>query len=232
MDIVKIVLNTFFSALFLLFITKMIGSRQLSELSLFDYINGITIGSIAAEMATSKNFGDAFLYLISMLVYGLFAIIIAYMSDKSLKMRYIINGKPILLMYEGKLYYDNFKKAKLDINEFLVRARNSGYFDINELHTAVFETNGKVSFLPKAENKPVISKDLKLNLPNDYPVDELIVDGVIIERSLEKIGKDTKWLMNELKNKRIIDVNDVFLATYDIKGNLKVYFKNKGKGKN
>ncbi len=232
MDYIRIILNTLFSAFFLLLITKLIGARQLSELSLFDYINGITIGSIAAEMAIAESYKNAILFLLSMIIYGLFAIFIACITDKSLKARYIINGKPILLMYEGRLFYDNFKKARLDINEFLVRARNSGYFDINELHSAVFETNGKISFLPKSEYKAVMPGDLKLNLPNDYPVHELIVDGVIITESLDKIGKTEAWLLNELKSKKIIDIKDVFIATYDIKGDLNFFLKNYNKGKN
>ncbi len=220
-----IVINTTISIIFIFLITKLIGVRQLSELSLFDYINGITIGSIAAEAAFAESYKQAFLRLLSMILYGTFAVLVSYITDKSLKLRYFINGKPVLLMYEGILIYNNFKKARLDINEFLVRARNNGYFDIDEIHTAVFETNGKVSFLPKSDYKAVTPSDLKLKIADEYPVKELIIDGVVITTALNNIGKNEKWLKNELKKQKIANICDVFLATYNIDGQLRVYSK-------
>ncbi len=231
-EFLKIVINTIISILFIFLITKLIGVRQLSELSLFDYINGITIGSIAAEIAFAESYKQALLRLLSMILYGVFAVLVSYITDKSLKLRYLINGKPVLLMYEGNLIYNNFKKARIDINEFLVRARNNGYFDINEIHTAVFETNGKVSFLPKGDYKSVTPSDLKLKLADEYPVKELIIDGVVINKVLKDIGKNKEWLKSELKKQRITDISDVFLATYNIDGKLKVYSKRSVSGKN
>lgn len=226
-----ILINSVVSVLFLFLITKLIGARQLSELSLFDYINGITIGSIAAEIAFAESFKQALLRLFAMCLYGVFAVLVSFITDKSLKLRYFINGKPVLLMYEGNLIYNNFKKVRLDINEFLVRARNNGYFDISEIHTAVFETNGKVSFLPKSDFKAVMPSDLKLKLADEYPVKEVIVDGVIIHQALNEIGKNEKWLISELKKQRISDISDVFLATYNIDSQLMLYPKRSQRGK-
>ena len=127
----------------------------MSELSLFDYVNGITIGSIAAELATAER-GEILTILIAMIIYGMITLLIAFITDKSLTMRKMITGKPITLMKQGKLYYyDGFRKARLDINEFLMKCRNNGYFDLTQVDTAVLEPNGRVSFIPTAANKPV-----------------------------------------------------------------------------
>ncbi|MDD6011557.1 MAG: DUF421 domain-containing protein [Oscillospiraceae bacterium] len=225
MDYLTVILSSLFSIAVLLAVTKIIGARQLSELSLFDYINGITIGSIAAEAATCDDFSETLKKIVAVVIYGIVTVVVSMVTDKSLTMRRFFNGAPLILMYEGKLNYGNFKKARLDIDEFMVRARNSGYFNLSDIHTAIFEANGKVSFLPMGNNKPVTPKDLKMNLPNDYPVHEIIVDGKIMNKTLEKIGKNEKWLRDEMKNKRIADIHDVFLATCDIKGETDFYLK-------
>ena len=152
MSYVQVILTALLSVVVLFLITRLIGYRQLSELSLFDYINGITIGSIAAELATSEKdkIGEI---LVAMVIYGAFAIILALITDKSITMRRIIVGNPIVLMKNGRLYYEGFKKSRIDVNEFLMKCRNNGYFDITQIDTAIMEPNGRVSFLPVSEDR-------------------------------------------------------------------------------
>lgn len=101
-------------------LTKLMGYRQMSQMSMFDYINGITIGSIAAEMATSleENYIQP---LIAMVVYALAALLLSWISSKSVKARSVIEGAPLVLMNHGELYYENLKKSKIDVTEFLVQ---------------------------------------------------------------------------------------------------------------
>lgn len=224
MDLIKIVFLSLGSILVLFILTKIMGNREISQLNMFDYIVGITIGSIAAEMSTSleNNFWEP---VLAMVVYGIVATGISYVTCKSIKVRRIVSGRGKILLDNGKLYRKNFIKAKLDINEFLMQARINGYFNIADIQTAILEGNGKISFLPVSSKRPVNPEDLNLNPPCDNVVINVILDGVVLKENLEQTGKDIKWLEKELEKQNISNLKDVFLATYDNKQKLSVYVK-------
>ena len=227
----RVILTSILSVSLLFVITRLISYRQLSELSLFDYINGITIGSIAAELATCEH-GDAFKISIAMVIYGAFTILVAFLSDKSIALRKAFVGNPTLLMKNGRLYYEGFRKSRLDVNEFLMKCRNNGYFDITQIDTAILEPNGRVSFLPVSQDRPATPKDMKLSVTQDALVANVIIDGKVIEKSLSAIGKDEKWLRDRLKNQNYTDYSSILLASCDERGTVTVFEKTSGKGKN
>lgn len=149
MQVLYIIVLSIASIVELFVLCKLMGYRQLSQMSMFDYVNGITIGNIAAEMATSLD--DSFVEpLVAMIVYALAAILLSWWSSKSIRARRIIAGKPTLLLNNGKLFEKNFRKAKIDINEFLAQCRVNGYFDISQLQSAILEENGISAFFRKA----------------------------------------------------------------------------------
>jgi uncharacterized membrane protein YcaP (DUF421 family) len=213
-------------------LTKLMGYRQMSQMSMFDYVNGITIGSIAAEMATSldKNFTQP---LIAMIVYAVAAILLSWISSKSMGARRVIEGTPLILLNHGELYWENLKKAKIDVSEFLVQCRVSGYFDVSKLETAILEGNGKISFLPKVSDRPVTPSDMKLSPEQDYMVANVILDGKIMKENLKHTGKDEKWLLHQIKSQGAAGVEEVLLATCDLSDQVTVFLKtNQGKKKN
>lgn len=224
MTIVKIIFLSLGSLLVLFILTKVMGNREISQLNMFDYIVGITIGSIAAEMSTSleNNFWEP---VVAMVVYGLVATGISYLTCKSIKFRRVVSGRDKILLDNGKLYRKNFIKAKLDINEFLMQARINGYFNIADIQTAILEPNGKISFLPISTKRPVNPEDLNLKPPSNNVVINVILDGVVLKENLEQTSKDIKWLEKELEKQNIPNLKDVFLATYDNNQNLSVYVK-------
>lgn len=213
-------------AMFIL--TKLIGYRQMSQMSMFDYVNGITIGSIAAEMATSleENFVQP---LVAMVVYALAAILLSWCSSKSMKMRKIIEGKPLVLLDKGELYLDSLRKAKIDVNEFLMQCRVNGYFDISKIETAVLEGNGKISFLPKSSDRPATPADLNLSPQQDFMTANVILDGNIMRENLRHTGNDEKWLINQIKGQGADKISDVLLATCDVNNQVTVFLKNSRK---
>lgn len=231
MKYLQVVLTSLFSIVIIFIITRMLGYRQLSELSLFDYANGITIGSIAAELATAER-DEIGVIAIAIVIYGVATLVISIITDKSLRLRKLVNGKPILLMRQGKLYYDGFKRSHLDIDEFLMKCRNNGYFDITQLDTAVLEPNGRVSFIPKAANRPATVQDLKVSTTQDALVANVIVDGKLIRRTLEGMGRDEKWLLGKLKSLGAHDLDKIFLAICDSRGEVTVFEKKDGLPKN
>lgn len=224
MEIVHIILTSVGSIVALFLLTKLIGCRQMSQLSMFDYINGITIGSIAAEMATSLE-NDFLKPLTAMVVYALFTVLFSKISEKSILARHIIVGRSVLLYDKGTIYYKNMQRASLDINEFLSQCRIGGYFDLDELQSAVLEANGRISFLPKADKRPLNPSDIQLKPETDMLVANVIIDGHVMTKNLHRTGHDEQWLKNQISAHDVTDFKEVFLATCDIHNHVCVYKK-------
>ena len=224
--ILKTMVTSLGAAVVLFGLTRLMGKRQISQLGVFDYINGITIGSIAAELAV-RGFDDFEVPLTAMIVFGLVAILASYLTDKSIWIRKIITGKPVILFDGGKFFMENFKHARIDINEFLCRARSGGYFDLIDIQTALLEPNGEISFLALANKRPVTPQDMDLKPPQDTLKVELIIDGQILYKNLSEIGKDEQWLMQELKKQNAASVMMIALATCDRNNNVCVFLKDK-----
>lgn len=220
MDCLKILLVAPLSYMALLLITKLIGYRQISQLSIFDYVNGITIGSIAAEMATELE--EPHKPLLAMVVYGLLVLLTSVITSHSLKARRWLTGRTLVLLENGKLYRENLKKAKLDINEFLTQCRDSGYFDLNEIQLALLETTGKVSFLPKSQQRPATPQDMGVTVQQTLPQINVVLDGHVLADNLQYLGYDETWLDRQLKAQNTT-VGDCFLVTCDREGTLGVY---------
>lgn len=198
-------------SLILLFIsTKIIGNKQMSELNMFDYINGITIGSIAAEMATSLE--NIQFSVIAIAVYTSAIALTAFATERNIKLRRFLTGRSLILMDNGKIYSKNFKTAKIDMNEFLTQCRINGFFNIDDIETAIIEQNGKLSFLPKTTARPVNTKDLNLLIKQETPSITIILDGRLLEENLKDSGHDRAWLDGELERLKVTDMRDVFLG--------------------
>ncbi len=234
-DIPHILLTSLCSIIVLFFLAKLMGNRQVSQMSLFDYINGITIGSIAAEFATSLE-DDFWKPLSAMVLYGAVTALISAATCKSMRIRKFINGQPVILYENGKLYEKNLSAAKLDINEFLTQCRVAGYFDISKLQSAVLEADGRISFLPLsterpltaadvtlAQQRPVTPQDLQLTPQAERPCVNVILDGSILAKNLKYTGNDDMWLQKQLEAQHIARVEDVFLATVNAQNKLTVY---------
>lgn len=222
-EILKIILTSLGSLIVLFILTKLIGNREMSQLNMFDYINSITIGSIAAEMATALE--DFVEPLIAMIVYATATIFISYISCKSTILQRIITGKTKILIDNGRIYAKNFKKARLEINEFLTQCRSQGYFNINDIQTAILETNGKISILPKSGIKPATPDDLNIQVRQEKIVTNVILDGKVLKENLKNVGKTEEWLYREINKQDKFKIKDIFLATIDVEENLSVYVK-------
>lgn len=222
MEHITIIWQSVLSVLALLLLTKLMGYRQISNMSVFDYITSITIGSIAAEMAIDLEH-DYLKALTAMTIYALFAILLSKLSQKSVPLRRIISGKAILLYLHGELYKQNLKKAKMDVDEFLVECRINGYFDLSQIEAAILEPNGKISILPVTKNRPVTPDDLNIAPEQEEMFANVIVDGQILQYNLEHVGMDQSWLEQQLALRNIKDVKDVFLAICNRQGVCHIY---------
>ena len=202
---------------------KLIGHKQIAQLDFFDYITGITIGSIAAEMATELE--EPWKPLTAMLLYGGVTALLSVITNHLPRSRKYLNGTPTILMDHGKLYRENLKKAKLDLSEFMVLCRQQGYFDLSNIQTAVFEYNGKLTILPVSSQRPVTPHDMGLDPEQELLFTELIMDGRILEDNLKRMGLDLTWLDKQLERRHVSSAEDVFLAVCDRNLNFMLYEK-------
>ena len=223
MYLLRSFLTALFSIIALFLLAKMIGNKQVSQMNMFDYVNGISIGSIAANLAISDQPKDFFIILVAMVTYALFAFGISLMTIKSVKLRRILSGKPILLVEKGVIYRKNLLKARLDINDVLTLARSQGYFNLADIEYAIMENNGKVSFLQKAPSRPATCADMNIMTQPDSLVYNVIIDGKLMPQNLRHSGKDNIWLDKQLHAQGYNNYKDIMLATVDGNNNLSVY---------
>lgn len=211
MEILKVILASLFSAALLFIIAKIIGHKQVAQLEFFDYVTGITIGSIAAELATTLE-SPWWKPLLSMLMFGAVTVLLSLLTRKFPRSRKVINGTPTIVMNGGKLYRKNMKKAKLELSEFLLLCRQEGYFNLDDIETAVFEYNGKLSILPVSTKRPINPEDMKLNPKPEHIGTEVIMDGRIIGGNLKRKGLNEEWLKKELDKQGYKKAAEIFLG--------------------
>lgn len=229
-DLSKVFFASVGSIVVLFLLTKMLGYKQMSELSMFDYVNSISIGSIAAEMATTID-GNFMKPLLAMVIYAVAAFLIGFISNRSLKFRRFFEGRAIILFQNGKIYKKNLARARIDLSELLAQCRVQGYFDLNDISLAIMESNGKISILPSTAAKPVSVEDLKadeLITNKKQPARacaNVIMDGAVLYENLKQTGNNDIWLKNELGKQGISSPKEVFLATVDDNNKLNVYVK-------
>ena len=222
MEYLKVITASLFSAFMLFVIAKFIGHKQISQLELFDYITGITLGSIGAELATTLD-KPWWKPAISMLVFGAVTVVLGAVTRKFPKARKFINGTPTIIINRGKIYRKNMKKAKLELSEFMLLCRQEGYFHLSDISTAVYEYNGKLTILPVSSSRPLQPEDIGLRPENDSIDTELIMDGRIMRGNLKRMGLDETWLKKQLKLQGLGRPSDIFLAVCGSDLKLSVY---------
>lgn len=221
MEILRAILTSLTSVGVLFVIAKIIGHKQLAELDFFDYITGITIGSIAAELAIEST--EVKKPLIALAVYGTVSVVLSLITHKMPRARKFINGTPTILMNGGVIYRKNLKQAKLDLSEFMILCRAQGYFDLNDIATAVFEHNGKLSILPVSTKRPLTPEDLGLAPKSAHISVEVIMDGRVMGDNLKRRGLDEKWLEKQLNEAGYKSAKEIFLGVCDNDNKLSLF---------
>jgi len=192
----SLVFRTLFMYFFIIFVYRIMGKKEVGQLSIIDLIVSILIAELVALSIESKK-GDLLLSVIPILVLVGVQMLISYITLKNDKIRYVIDGKPTVLIKNGKLNFTEMSKLRYSLDDLLTQLRLQGVKSIDKVKYAVLETNGDLSVF---------------NDNSDYPL-PLILDGVIDYGVLDEIGKDYGWLLN-LLNKKHIELDEVFYAFY------------------
>lgn len=204
----------------LFFFTKWLGKKQLAQLSVFEYVIGIVLGSIVAfysvDLKSNVGYG-----LIALFIWFIVPFALEYLSLKSKTIRKFIKGESVVFIREGKILEDNLKKERYSADDLLQSLRKNNIFRAADVEFAVLETSGELSVLPKKEYQHATVKDLNVRYaPAKEPL-TVIMDGEIILESLAKLGLNPSWLHTELE-KMNVTIDNVFLAQADRDGQLSV----------
>ena len=196
----------------------------MSQLTFFDYVIGISIGSIAAEYAVYTDVG-AREGITALVVFTMFSLAVSFVCIKSYSGRKLLDGTPIILIENGKIIENGLKKTRLTVNDLLEECRQKDVFDITNIEFAILETSGKLSVLLKSQHQSLTPKDMGINTDYIGLCVNVIIDEKIIHEHLRAINLDEKWLLAELNKQNLKTSSSVLLAYVDNKGALVVHPK-------
>lgn len=201
----------------IIFAIRLMGKRQLGELSPNEFVVAILISNIATLPAEDSEI-PLVRGIVPILTLVCLDVIFSYLSMKSRGLRRVMSGSPKVIISHGKLEQKTLKSIRFTVDDVTEALRGQGYFDISEIEFAVVETTGKISIYPKPMYQPLTPETLKRTKPTQNPPQTIIDDGKIIKPSLEILGMNEKQLEIILSKKNLIP-KDVFLMTSDGKGN-------------
>jgi len=216
-----VIVRAFIGFFSLLIFTRVMGKEQISQLNLFDYMLGITIGSIAATLTTDLS-SRAWPHWVGLVTWCLLGYLMDLITSKWRYASKVLEGEPAIVIMNGKIMDNVLKKMKYRISEILELLRNKNVFDVNQVDFAIIEPNGQLSVLLKPEYLPLTPKDMKQPASPSGISTELVYDGLIIDENLRQLNKDKAWLLKELKKQGIKDISEVFLVTLNPAGSLYV----------
>lgn len=214
-----VVVRAIIAFITLLIFTRILGKQQISQLSFFDYITGITIGSIAATLTTDLT-SRAWPHWVGLFMWALLVFIFQFMILKGRNIAKYIDGEPAVVILKGKIMEDTLKKTRYRATDLLKLLRSKDVFDISEVEYAVLETNGELSILKKSEVQPITPKDIGILTPYKGLSKELIYDGKVMEKNLISVNRDKNWLLNQIRAYGFGSFDEVFLALIDESGKM------------
>lgn len=224
-DFLEMILRATGAFLILLIMTRLMGRKQLSQLTFFNYITGIALGSIAADIA-SESKTPFFNGLTSLVWWSILTILVGYIGLKSSTARVIVDGQPVTVIKQGKILENELAKLRLNIDDLGMLLREQKVFSVMDVENAVFEPNGKLSVMLKEEKQPVTKRDQNIfTVKPIYIPMELVSDGNIVEKNLKEAGISLEWLKKQLS---ILGLNlkDVFYVELQKDGTLYVDKRN------
>ncbi|TFD99606.1 DUF421 domain-containing protein [Jeotgalibacillus salarius] len=217
-DWLMVIIRGLLMVIVLFVCTKLLGKKQISQLSFFEYVTGITIGSIGAEVITGLD--RKFLHgVLGILSFISIPLAVDYLSLKSKKLRDIVEGEGTVFIQQGKLIEGNLKKERYTTDELMELLRRKDIFSVSDVNFAILEPSGELNVMLKKSRMPVVQEDIKKISQEGKPAETIIMDGKPIEKALNSINRDVDWLREQLE-RRSVNITDVFLAQIEADGKL------------
>ncbi len=200
-ELFHVLLRTVFFYFFVTFLYRLMGKREIGELSITDLTISILMAELVA-ISIEETENSMLLTIFPLVILCLLEIALAHLCMKSRRIHRFLEGKPSLIIVCGRLNYKEMVRQRYSLDDLLLALRQKGLRDISEVEYAFLETNGRLSIFPYK----------RFHFSSDYPM-PLIVDGEINENTLEKIGKSQAWLLQELNDKHL-KLKMIFYAFY------------------
>ncbi|WP_234124127.1 DUF421 domain-containing protein [Clostridium hydrogenum] len=215
---IEIIFRSISTYIILLVLGRIIGRKLISRITFFDFIVGITLGSIAVRIALGSQ-ESPLLATLSIIIITIMVAITDYLDIKSIKFRKLVDGEPVILINNGKLLDYNLRKVRITINKLIMQLREKDIFNIDDVAIAAIESDGELTVLPKVNKQPITTGDLNIQTKDNGLVIDIIIDGKIIYNNLEDTNHDAQWVIEKLKNYNISDIQEVFYAGLNASGN-------------
>lgn len=213
MKFIHIIIELILGFVALFIITKIIGKRQISQITPFDFISAIVLGELLGNAIYDEDIG--LIHIISTLfIWGILMLTVEMITQKSLKSRGLLEGKPSIVIRNGMIDRNELRKNRIDINELQNLLRQKDVFSVREVEYGILEADGKVTVLKKPKYTQPTLDDLNLKQKPVYLPVTLISDGEVLWDNLRDSGHNEKWLQNQLNMYNINDVKQVFYAEW------------------
>lgn len=216
-----VIIRSVLSFFALIFFIRLIGKQQVAQLTFFDYVVGITIGSIAATLSVQVN-ENTLATLVGMITWTVLAILLAVISMHNVWIRKVVSGEATVVIQNGRILEQNLKRIRIPIDELISELRTQGVFNIADVEFALFEPGGKISVQKNSQKQPVTPNDLHMPTQYDGLPTNLVMDGVVLIDALRSLKLTKAWLQHQLQKQNVQNIEEVSLAQLDTKGNLYV----------
>ena len=223
-EVMHTIFNSVLVYLLLLILARIIGKKLIGQLTFFDFVTGITIGTIGGAFVTTEL--RSYYVLLSAVVFAVLVFITGRLTLRNVTFRKIVEGEPIVVVQNGKIYEENMRKVRYNVDDLMMQLREKDVFDVGEVEFAVIEPHGQLSVLKKTQYQPPTAKDLNLNTQYKGLSTEIIRDGAIQEENLKQNHLSYEWLYKELARRNVRDVHDVVYATLSTAGDLYIDLRN------
>lgn len=226
LNLSEMLLRTTLAFFVILLLARILGKKQISQLTFFHYVTGITFGSIAAEISAQTE--TPFLNgVVSLVWWTVLTLVVTYLSFKSKKARVLFDDRPMIVIQSGVILNDNLEKARLHMDELTMLLREQSIFSLDEVLHAILETNGELSVMKRAPMRSVTKEDVKIASPApQYMPTELVSDGKVIMKNLAELDLTEDWLLKKLSKKNIHSIEDVYYVQILENGSLYISIKN------
>jgi len=219
-SIIETSFRTIIGFIVLLILTVLLGKKQLGQLTIFTYITSIAMGNIAGDMVIHSDIslGDG---ITGLVMWALLTFVIEYISLKSSKARTFLDGEPTIVIKKGVIMQKELAAQRLNMDDLTMLLRINNVFSIQEVDYAILEPNGQLSILKKPELESVSRKDMQIPVENPlYIPTEIIVDGKLVEKNLQELNLELKWVNSQLQQAGISSIEEVFFAELQRDGSL------------
>lgn len=223
MSFSELILRLVLAFLTLLTLTRIMGRKEISQMTFFNFVSAISIGTIGASLAIESSLSIRN-GVITLVGWTAFTIILGFLDIKSKKVRYAIVGQPIILIRNGQIVEDSLRKTRLDMDSLNSLLRKKNVFSITEVDYAIFETDGSLSVMKKETKQTITKSDMNIQPTSAvFPISIAVIsDGKINTNNLGVLNLDQKWLEQQLQSNNISSFTDVFYAEVQKDGSLYV----------